>query len=80
MKEEAEAWQVKAACLDSGIEFFPKQGESVEPAKAVCRVCPVRSRCLDEGMSEYHGIWGGESERSRRKIRKRRNIKIEEDA
>lgn len=74
------AWQAYAACLDSGINFYPGQGESSEPAKAVCQGCPVRRRCLEEGLMESYGIWGGESERSRRRIRKARKIKLEEDA
>lgn len=72
-------WQKRAACL--GVDpklFFPKRGDSTADAKAVCRGCPVRQICLDtamaagEGEGERFGIWGGLSERERRRIRARR--------
>jgi hypothetical protein len=35
--------------------------------------CPVREECLEYALrnKEEHGIWGGASERQRRKMRKR---------
>lgn len=52
--------------------WFPERGASVAEAKAVCRVCPVQSECLDHAIrcGEKHGIWGGRSERERRRIRR----------
>ena len=51
--------------------FFPGQGVSTEPARAICRECPVQPECLDYALTERikHGIFGGMSERERRKIR-----------
>lgn len=64
-------WQRDALCIEHPeVEFFIERGASSEPAKAVCRGCLVRSECLayalDEGIKQ--GIWGGLSERERRKV------------
>ena len=50
--------------------FFPAKGESTEPAKRVCRRCPVRSECLEHAIArrENDGMWGGTSPRQRRAI------------
>lgn len=68
-----DGWQQQAACggMDPGL-FFPERGESVEAAKAVCALCPVRQECLDFALvsRETHGIWGGLSERERRRLRR----------
>lgn len=52
--------------------FFPGQGESTRDAKAVCAACEVRRECLDYALrsGEKFGIWGGKSERERRRIRR----------
>jgi len=67
-------WQDKAACLDADPKlFFPSKGETVAFAQNYCEVCPVRLSCLIFAIENHidHGIWGGHSERSRRKIKKR---------
>ena len=53
--------------------FFPQRGDvpGVRAAKAVCAGCPVRAPCLADGMDTHHGIWGGLSERERRRVRRR---------
>lgn len=50
--------------------FFPEKGGSTREAKRVCAVCPVQAECLDYAIAnnERYGIWGGLSERERRKI------------
>lgn len=68
-------WQQQGAC--NGVDpdlFFPERGEPTEPAKAVCADCHVRTECLDYALDnrEMHGIWGGMSERERRRIRRQR--------
>jgi WhiB family redox-sensing transcriptional regulator len=70
-------WQDSANCL--GVDpdlFFPERGESTREAKTVCRGCVVRDDCLEFALnnSEKHGIWGGMSERERRRIRRQRAI------
>lgn len=54
--------------------FFPADGVGVIVAQRICETCPVRERCLDYALEERieHGVWGGESERGRRRILKRR--------
>lgn len=53
--------------------FFPELGESPEPAKRLCRGCPVRLQCLDYALRhrERHGVWGGTTEYERRGMRAR---------
>jgi WhiB family redox-sensing transcriptional regulator len=55
--------------------FFPERGQSCTEAKAICAGCPVRTECLDFAIvsCEQFGIWGGTSERERRRIRRQRN-------
>ena len=52
--------------------FFPARGAPTAPAKAICASCPVREECLDYAITngEKFGIWGGLSERERRRIRR----------
>lgn len=56
--------------------FFPEKGDSVEPAKAVCRDCPVRAACLDYALArdEPHGVWGGMSVNERQRLRQERGL------
>jgi WhiB family transcriptional regulator, redox-sensing transcriptional regulator len=68
------AWQVDALCAQTDPEaFFPEKGGSTRDAKRVCSACTVRSECLEYalGNDERFGIWGGLSERERRRLRKR---------
>jgi WhiB family redox-sensing transcriptional regulator len=69
------AWQGQANCM--GVDpdlFFPERGASTREAKEVCRGCVVREDCLEYALAngEKFGIWGGLSERERRRIRRRR--------
>ncbi len=68
-------WQRFANCL--GVDpdlFFPERGASTREAKEVCRACVVRVDCLEYAITngEKFGIWGGLSERERRRIRRAR--------
>lgn len=70
------AWQVDALCAQTDPEaFFPEKGGSTRDAKKVCTACPVRQECLDYALEkdERFGIWGGLSERERRRLRKKAN-------
>ena len=71
------SWQHEANCL--GVDpdlFFPERGASTKEAKEVCRGCVVREDCLEFALSngEKFGIWGGMSERERRRIRRQRAL------
>ena len=71
---EIPAWQDKALCAETDPEaFFPEKGGSTAPAKAVCRGCEVRAECLGFALErdERFGIYGGLSERERRRLRHR---------
>ncbi len=66
-------WQEKALCAQTDPEaFFPEKGGSTREAKKVCLSCEVRADCLDYALKndERFGIWGGLSERERRRIRR----------
>jgi WhiB family redox-sensing transcriptional regulator len=70
-----ESWKLVAACrgLVTG-DFFPDSGDSTKEQKAVCARCPVREVCLEYALFNRieHGIWGGASERERKRIRRKR--------
>ena len=55
-------------------EFFPSDGLGVESAQHICHECPVRVECLEYALLNRieHGVWGGASERERRRILRRR--------
>jgi hypothetical protein len=66
-------WAV-GACRQLPADWFhPDRGEPTADAKAVCATCPVRVECLRWALDsqERFGIWGGTSERERRRIRRR---------
>ncbi len=70
-------WQERANCL--GVDpdlFFPERGASTREAKAVCGGCEVRLECLEYALcnGEKFGIWGGLSERERRRLRRQRAL------
>lgn len=72
---EQAGWQTSANCL--GVDpdlFFPERGASTREAKEVCRGCVVQQECLEYALAngEKFGIWGGLSERERRRIRRER--------
>lgn len=72
--EDPLAWQADALCAQTDPEaFFPEKGGSTREAKKICALCPVRAQCLEYALKndERFGIWGGLSERERRKLRKR---------
>ena len=73
-EEEGElSWQERALCAQTDPEaFFPEKGGSTREAKKVCVGCDVRRECLEYalGHDERFGIWGGLSERERRKLKK----------
>jgi WhiB family redox-sensing transcriptional regulator len=72
--DAALGWQERALCAQTDPEaFFPEKGGSTREAKKVCTRCDVRTECLEYALAhdERFGIWGGLSERERRKLKKR---------
>lgn len=67
-------WQDRALCAQTDPEaFFPEKGGSTREAKRICSGCEVRAECLEYALAhdERFGIWGGLSERERRKLKRR---------
>ncbi len=68
-------WRLRGACkgLEPGI-FYPAPDEDGAEAKSVCAVCDVKDQCLEHALSvrEKEGIWGGATERERRRIIRQR--------
>jgi WhiB family transcriptional regulator, redox-sensing transcriptional regulator len=76
---EPPRWQDDALCAQVGGDiFFPEKGQPVRDAKALCDRCPVQAACLEDALArdERFGIWGGKSERERRRIKKDRQAAI----
>ena len=67
------AWQDKALCAQTDPEaFFPEKGGSTREAKRICVSCEVKQECLEYALmqDERFGIWGGLSERERRRLKR----------
>jgi WhiB family transcriptional regulator, redox-sensing transcriptional regulator len=58
--------------------FFPSDGVGVDVARKICVSCPVKEPCLEYALTHRidHGVWGGCSERERRRILKRRRLTV----
>lgn len=70
-------WMSCGKCreLDPGF-FFPSDGVGVQAAQRICSECPVREPCLEYALANRidHGVWGGASERERRRMLRRRRL------
>ncbi len=68
-------WRVRGACngLDPTI-FYPDDEEASDEAKGICIGCSVRVACLEHALisREKEGVWGGATERERRRIIRQR--------
>ena len=67
-------WRAHALCAKNDPDLFFAAGALEHKlAKTVCRRCPVRSECLSYAMDAPvdHGVWGGMTERERRRYRRR---------
>lgn len=86
--EPSPAWHHEAKCLGAETKlpglFYPDQSNlETARAKAVCNgddgypACPVREDCLEQALAypERYGVWGGTSERERRRILRSRKIR-----
>lgn len=70
-------WRNSALCAQVDPEaWFPEKGRSNKDAKRICRTCEVRVECLEYALSQEDdelGVWGGLSERERRRLRRERS-------
>lgn len=70
-------WQDDGLCAQADPDlWFPERGASNATAMRICQACPVRAECLDYALEHEDisgwGIWGGVSERERRKLKRDR--------
>ena len=67
-------WMSEGKCREVDPElFFPSDGVGVIKARKVCAQCPVQAQCLEYALDNQieHGVWGGASERERRRLKRR---------
>ena len=77
--ETTGSWMAKGACRAYPPNtFFPSDGVGVDRARKICATCPVTDQCLEYALANHidHGVWGGCSERERRRIAKRRRLTV----
>jgi WhiB family redox-sensing transcriptional regulator len=70
-------WMAEGNCRnESPSVFFPSDGVGVDFARRICATCPVKLECLEYALANGidHGVWGGASERERRRIARRRRL------
>jgi WhiB family redox-sensing transcriptional regulator len=73
------SWMAAGNCASHPPDtFFPSDGVGVEVARRICDGCPVQDRCLEYALEHRidHGVWGGASERQRRRILKARRAAL----
>ncbi len=74
-------WMATGKCREMPpAMFFPSDGVGVEVARRICADCTVKGPCLEYALSNRidHGVWGGASERERRRIARRRRMALAE--
>jgi len=70
-------WMADGNCRNEPpATFFPSDGVGVEIARRICETCPVKALCLEYALRNRidHGVWGGASERERRRILRQRRL------
>lgn len=70
-------WMPQGRCREiTPGTFFPSDGVGVEVARRICAECPVKAPCLEYALLHRidHGVWGGASERERRRILRQRRL------
>ncbi len=70
-------WMAQGKCRDvDPATFFPSDGVGVDVARRICATCPMQAPCLEYALHNRidHGVWGGASERERRRIARRRRL------
>ncbi|AZZ38658.1 WhiB family transcriptional regulator [Acidipropionibacterium jensenii] len=70
---EAEEWTLLANCRGMEDALFP-EGKEQRIARRICADCRVRARCLAEALDNRieWGVWGGMTERERRRLLRER--------
>jgi WhiB family redox-sensing transcriptional regulator len=71
------SWRAAGRCRGSDPAVFypsPEDDSQAEEAKVICGTCPVRQPCLEFALTtrEKHGVWGGLTERERRRVLRQR--------
>ena len=72
-------WMADGKCREMPpTVFFPSDGLGVQAAQRICEGCPVAETCLEYALDNRidHGVWGGRSERERRRILRRRRTVV----
>ena len=70
-------WMAEGLCAEEHPStFFPSDGVGVEKARKICNKCNMQAQCLEYALRNRidHGVWGGSSERQRRRILKQRRL------
>jgi WhiB family transcriptional regulator, redox-sensing transcriptional regulator len=70
-------WMAEGKCSEvTPSVFFPSDGVGVDVARKICQDCEVRGPCLEYALVNRidHGVWGGTSERERRRILRQRRL------
>ena len=70
-------WRMVGLCKGSDtLVFYPPSDDDslAEEAKTICAMCTVRKPCLEFALTtrEKHGVWGGLTERERRRVLRQR--------
>lgn len=68
---EDKPWATFAACRnEESMTFYPQNKREEASALATCDICPVQVECLEHALatSERFGVWGGTTEKQRRKL------------
>jgi WhiB family redox-sensing transcriptional regulator len=68
-------WKIFGACRGVNPNlFYSLDDDDIEHAKSICGNCSVVTECLDyannSSTREKEGIWGGQTEVERRRIRR----------
>jgi len=76
LDDEERPWAVRAECSSEDVDpglFFPTANDDTSEALAICKRCEVCKECLDFAIeaNEPYGIWGGVTERQRRRMKER---------
>ncbi|MGH9014202.1 MAG: WhiB family transcriptional regulator [Acidimicrobiia bacterium] len=70
------SWRQLARCrgIDPEVFYPVSDDDDAAEAKEICALCPVREACLEYALAsrEKHGVWGGLTERERRRVLRRR--------